>query len=123
MSTQIELIKAKKELIEGYIMPFLGWDAADLFSFKNRIGCEFLQNYMPQYPDLIDEIVENGHFWNWWNNAWLLRDEGLLANLDISQLTQDWVVKVYKAVHNVDLLLRELHVDSIIFTGTSINKV
>lgn len=103
-------------------MPLLGWDDEQYLTFKMRCGRNFLQQYMPNYPELIDEVIESRLFWAWWLNQWLIRDEALLLQQGFQNMVPELRVLYYKWLHCPDNLLNVLVVDSIIFENTSITK-
>lgn len=121
MSNQKDLINAKNLRIKGYLLPLLGWDENEYQDFKMRCGCSFLQNYMPQCPHLIDELIETRIFWQWWCNQWLLRDEEFILE-NLIHINQTILLHMYKELHNPNILATELKIDSIVFENSSINK-
>ncbi len=122
MSSNQQYIIAKRERIKGMIMPLLNWSNSDLYDFKTRCGCAYLQNYMPQYPELIDELINTTRFWQWWSNQWLLRDEAFVAPPGMVHVNREIVVMSYKALHNPVTLALELRMDSLVFENTSISQ-
>ena len=122
MSTNKQQINAKNERIKLGIMPLLDWSENEYQDFKMRGGCAFLQNYMPQQPEFIDELIETALFWRWWCNQWLIRDEVFLTTEGIAFIGKTIRVCCYKHLHNPVELAKELIIDSIVFEGTSICK-
>ncbi len=123
MSNHKHQIDAKKQRIEGYIMPLLGWSTEHYQDFKMRCGCSFLQNYIPHSPAFIDELIETKIFWQWWNNEWLLRDEGFtfFSHLHFPP-DQRVIVGIFKSMHDPSTLAKQLQIDSLVFENTSITK-
>lgn len=103
-------------------MPLLGWSEDEYQTFKMRCGCLFMQYYMPQYPTLIDEVIESRLFWAWWCNQWLIRDEALLMQPGFVNDQETSRVTYYKWLHSPQNLLNIMVVDSVIFENTSITK-
>lgn len=122
MDKNIDHINAQKKRIEGGILPLLGWTLGEYLDFKMRSGCTFLQNYMPKYPGLIDEVLEKPNYWKWWSNAWLLRDEAFLMTENVNLFHQSMIRQMYRALHNPYTLTGDLVVDSIVFEGTAITQ-
>lgn len=122
MHNHKHLIDAKNERVKGGIIALLGWDEEQYLSFKMRCGRNFLQQYMPNYPELIDEVNESRLFWAWWINQWLIRDEALLMQCGFAADKIENRVVYYKWLHSPQNLLNVLVVDSIIFENTSITK-
>ncbi len=103
-------------------MPLLNWSEEQYGTFKMRCGCLFMQYYMPQYPELIDEVIESRLFWAWWCNQWLIRDEALLMQPGFANCKPENRVTYYKWLHSPQNLLNIMVVDSVIFENTSITK-
>ena len=122
MNHQNKELEAKNQRIKGYIMPLLEWNEDQYMTFKMRCGRNFMQSYMPQYPELIDEVIESRLFWAWWMNQWLIRDEALLMQENFLESTVAERLLYYRWLHFPDNLLRVLVVDSIIFENTSITQ-
>ena len=103
-------------------MPLLHWSEEEYQSFKMRCGCAYLQYYMPQYPALIDELIETRLFWAWWCNRWLLRDEAFISSEHLSSINLKVVVFAYKSMHCPIALAKELKIESLVFEDSSISK-
>lgn len=122
MDNNIDHINAEKSRIEGGIMHLLLWDENQYLDFKMRCGCRFLQNYMPNFPELIDEILEKPNYWKWWCNQFLLRDAAFLSTENIELTNFQILTEMYRYLHAPDTLVGDLVVDSIVFEGTSITQ-
>lgn len=89
-------------------------------AFKMRYGRAFLQSYISNYPELIDEILEKQAYWNWWEKHYLLRDETFLNTESIHCINTQILGAMYSTIHNPYNLVKELVVDSTIFEGLPI---
>ncbi len=122
MNTNNEHLKAKMEQIQGGIMHLLNLSEEQYKTFQLRCGRAFLQNYMPKYPDLIDEVLQKENYWKWWSNLYLLRDEAFLSTEKIELINPIILQSMYSYLHNPYTLIGEIVVDSIIFEGTAITQ-
>jgi hypothetical protein len=91
-------------------------------AYKMRCGRAFLQNIIPNYPQLIDEIIEKQIYWQWWEDHYLLRDEVFLNADDIHLIHPEILGAMYSTLHNPYALSKELVVDSMVFEGLSFNS-
>ena len=83
---------AKRQVINR-----LEWDELQYGEFQFKIGCSYLQNYIPNDPDGIDMLIKERMFWNWWKNRWAERDEQVLL-MQFSPTGN--IVTDYKWMHN-----------------------
>lgn len=122
MSYNNNHFNAEKQRIEGGIMHLLGLSFEQYETYKLRTGRAFLQNYMPNYPALIDEILQKPNYWKWWYNHYLLRDTAFFTSEKIELINPTILKAMYHATHDPYTLANDLVVDSIIFEGSSINQ-
>lgn len=72
--THVQVQKKRISDLKDAVCKALHWDALTYNHFQYKVGCNYLQNYIPGDPQGIDMLVENKIFWNWWRLNWAIRD-------------------------------------------------
>lgn len=57
------------------VKKILGWDQLRYASYQERCGYKYLQCIMPDYPQVVKQIVRSAIFWKWWTRHWENRDK------------------------------------------------
>lgn len=87
------------------ILTMLGWSEEQLFDFQHSMGKAYLQALIPRCPDVIDALVQNRIYWNWWRNEWLRRDRDFLKDLQATEQPHPGVIaELYRTLHSPEFL-------------------
>lgn len=108
--TQASERKQWADQIKAAVCRVLNWDELQYAEFQYKIGCQYLQYYIPNAPEGIDELLRNRIYWNWWKNRWVDRDYSYLANpwLGNSDLSSNDFFWVYQVYHDAEVLAMEI---------------
>jgi hypothetical protein len=112
---------AKKRTEEASLMKLsichlLDWTELEYGEFQFKSGCSYLQHYIPNDPNGIDELLQHKIFWNWWKNQWHNRDFAFMldSNNELSQLNVANRRILYVHYHDARMLAAEIAPNAII---------
>lgn len=112
---------AKKRTEEASLMKLsichlLDWTEVEYGEFQFKSGCSYLQHYIPNDPDGIDELLQHKIFWNWWKNQWHNRDFAFMldSNNELIQLSVANRRILYVHYHDARMLAAEIAPNAII---------
>lgn len=103
-------------LMKLSICHLLDWTEVEYGEFQFKSGCSYLQHYIPNDPDGIDELLQHRIFWNWWKNQWHNRDFAFMldSNNELSQLSIANRRILYRHYHDARMLAAEIAPNAII---------
>lgn len=103
-------------LMKLSICHLLNWSEVEYGEFQFKSGCSYLQHYIPNDPDGIDELLQHRIFWNWWKNQWHNRDFAFMldSNNELSQLSVANRRILYVHYHDARMLAAEIAPNAII---------
>lgn len=104
MNSYTQHIKQQMKNTKERVMELLRWDETSYADFQYRMGCQYLQSYIPNDPTGIDDLLEKKTYWNWWRNHWLARDTAFI-NSNIHKVNPATTLSIYKDMHNPDALV------------------
>ena len=99
--------------LKQWVCELLSWDELTYAEHQYNSGLQYLQHYIPNDPDGIDQLVQNRIFWNWWKNRWADRDEHF-CNPGTPMLTPATRLKMYHLVHNPEFLAKEIYPNGVV---------
>ncbi|MGN6601206.1 MAG: hypothetical protein ACTHK8_02080 [Ginsengibacter sp.] len=118
MNSYTQHIKNEMKTTKERVMQLLRWEETSYADFQYRMGCQYLQAYIPHDPAGIDELVEKRIFWNWWRNHWLARDKAFLMNHNIEKVSTKTALAIYKELHNPEVLAYEIYPNGAVLTDS-----
>jgi hypothetical protein len=104
--TQIQQRKELSKSIMNQVCNLLNISPLEYKEFQYKQGCAYLQSYIPKYPAIIDELLQNKIYWAWWRNEWLNRDEVYVLNVEILNIPNRWLL--YKHLHDPHVLIQDI---------------
>lgn len=90
------------------VLSILKWQENQFTDFQYRMGCQYLQGYISKDPDMIDKLVCNRIFWNWWRNQWLLRDIPFVDS-NIDKVSYATALSIYLNLHDPEVLVHSIY--------------
>lgn len=116
MNNYTQHINEKMKSAKEQVMKLLNWDANQYAEFQYKMGCQYLQAYIPNCPQQIDELIENKIFWNWWKNEWLFRDNAFI-NSDIMKVKPATAKAIYLANNDAEVLVFEIYPSGVVLNS------
>jgi hypothetical protein len=114
----IEKMIAAKEAV----MQLMHWTEKEYNEYQVKMGCQYLQGYIPQCPDEIDALINNRIFWNWWRNEWLFRDTAFITS-DVDQLKPSTRQQIYLNINDADVLRHEIFPSGVVLNCHYANMI
>jgi len=108
MNSYTKHIIAKMQNAKQQVMKLMAWEEVEYNNFQYKMGCQYLQAYIPNCPTQIDELTKSRIFWNWWKNEWLFRDTAFI-NSDILKVKPATIVQIYLIMNDPDILCNEIY--------------
>jgi hypothetical protein len=113
MNSYTQHIAEKTLSAKHQVMQLLKWTPQQYADYQYKMGCQYLQAYIPNCPQQIDELVASRIFWNWWKNQWLFRDAAFI-NSDIVKISDATAIKIYLATNDGDVLAYEIYPSGVV---------
>ena len=108
-NTHIQQQKDKAQKLKVQVCHLIGCTELEYCEYQYKTGKQYLQSYMPSFPEVIDELVENRMFWSWWRNAWMQRDDVFVENAKLFNRLD--ILRLYDGLHDYKELANELFPD------------
>ena len=82
------------------VMALLLWDENKYAQYVYDCGIAYLNKYLPDYPQVVRQIIQSKVYWSWWKIHWQKRDlefmeqcynwdEGVEARIEVYEQLQD----------------------------------
>ncbi len=103
-------------LMKLVICRLLNWTDLEYGEFQYKCGCLYLQHYISNDPQGIDELLQHKLFWNWWKNQWHNRDFAYMIDSEqqLDKLSISNKRLLYMHAHDPKMLAMEIAPNSII---------
>ncbi len=114
--THVQERRQGASLLKSEICRLLEWTELEYAEFQYKTGCQYLQAYIPNDPQGIDELLNHKLFWNWWKNQWHNRDFAFMldSEKELSDLNIGNKRLIYMHYHDAVILSLEITPNSII---------
>ena len=116
MNSYTQHIAQKMISARSEVMKLLNWDEIQYSEFQYKMGCQYLQSYIPECPQQIDELIESRIFWNWWKNEWLFRDTALIST-DIAKVKRSTILQIYLSTNDAEALRYEIYPNGVVLNN------
>lgn len=91
------------------VLKLLRWTEQEYADFKYQRGIAYLRWYLPADEWMVQSLLRNRLFWNWWKACWDTRDEVFVANTSLDkQISASQVETLYKYLHDAQALATEI---------------
>lgn len=100
------------------VLASLSWTKEQYNQFIYDCGLLYLAEYLPDYPQIVEQITRSQAFWKWWVNHWESRD---LEFLETIEATDDPVIDpeaIFKAIHDPELLATDMYLNGQVLQET-----
>lgn len=116
------IVKAEMQVHKEKVCALLKWDEQQYGNFMYKQGCAYLQHYIPNDPDGIDQLIRSNVYWAWWRNHWLLRDKQFCIN-GVHQISEKHKLYLYQELHNAESLAKEIRLDKVVLDLSYANMI
>ena len=113
MNSYTQHILGKMKTAKETVMHLMMWTELEYSEFQYKMGCQYLQSYIPKCPDEIDALIANRIFWNWWKNEWLIRDTAFISS-DVDLLRPATRRQIYITMNDYDVLRHEIYPSGVV---------
>ena len=92
--------------LQREVIKTLQWSEEQYFDYIFQCGVAYLNKYIPQYPQVVKQIIKSKIYWNWWRLHWEQRDKEFLKSIDYAPHPLLDPVEIYQE-HNDPRTLAE----------------
>jgi len=104
--------------IQQQVLDNLGWNKEQYNQFVYEYGLLYLSGYIPNYPQIVEQITRNQIFWNWWVQHWESRD---LEFLEAIETADDPVIDreaLFNTIHDPEQLVAGMYLNGQVLQET-----
>lgn len=112
--TYMETCRKQAGGLKLKIMSLLGWDELQYGECQYENGLKYVEPIKSADPDLMDQVLRNKMFWNWWKNHWTVRDEIFIKMTRMVKLDRDELTRLYHQFHDGAELQKQLTLHGVI---------
>jgi hypothetical protein len=101
--SQVVNRRTQFEEFKRRVCELLGITQEQYADMQLRYGRQYLQAYIPNDPDGIDQLLGQRIYWTWWRNHWAMRDEQFCVG-HVESLSMKLRTELYHELHNPNTL-------------------
>jgi hypothetical protein len=109
--------------IQQQVISFLKWDEGQHAQFVYDCGIAYLENLIPEYPQIISDISKTRNYWNWWEKHWELRDMEWLEAIEGAYGSNQYFENLYKEHHDPHTLASAIYLNGKVLEESYANLI
>lgn len=95
--------------IQQQVMELTGLAEGDYNTMIHDTALAYLAGFIPNYPQVVNEITKSAIFWNWWMKHWESRDKEFIEKCYDWDEGIETRLEIYKEDHDARTLVEAVY--------------